>query len=154
MAKPVWFAGVCDSLLARVQTWYENYEKGEIYASRLFLDTTFQKQDLPVLYAHDVPWRQDELEHLVRILKDVKPQWLVTSDFARIPALVSNKAGRKKHAEMVKFRNGYFVLTLIFEYADLKELFLVLKEVKDGRRDTIEELLADKKKAGKEIWEM
>jgi hypothetical protein len=141
-------------MLARVQAWHTNYTQGEVYASRMYLSTKFEKQDIPVLYAHDVPWRQDELEHLVRILTAVKPKWTITIDFERILAMVRNRSKWKKNEEMVKFRDGFFIVTSVFEEPDLKELCLTLKEVRDGRRDTNEELLANQKKAGKEIWQM
>ena len=36
--QALWFAGVCDSLLAKVQAWLATYEQGEVARTRPFLE--------------------------------------------------------------------------------------------------------------------
>jgi hypothetical protein len=127
--------------------------EGRGLATRPYLDQSFQQIDVPVLYAHEVPWRQNELEHLVRILTAMKPEWAITKDFQRMLGIVKNRAIWKKYEKLMKRRGDLFILTLVFEKNDIRELVLVLTEARDGRRGTNEELLAEKQQAGKDIWE-
>jgi hypothetical protein len=79
----IWFAGVCDSLLHRVQVWGEKYELGTVYATRKFLTKSFEHHDVPVQYVHNVPFSLAEMTHLVRILTAERPKWNLTLDFTR-----------------------------------------------------------------------
>jgi hypothetical protein len=153
MSGIAWFTGVCDQILARVERWYLSYERGGVYASRNYLGHDFTQRDVPVLFAHEIPWRLGELKHLVTILKAVKPDWVITKDFGRLLGIVQNRALWKRYEGLLKIRGDLFVITLVFEKPDLNELVALLKEVRDGKPVTNEDLLVEKRNAGKDIWE-
>ena len=78
--QALWFAGVCDSLLAKVQAWLATYEQGEVARTRPFLELDGRVADRPTQYAHKIPWRQAEIDAMVRFLEAAKPESSLTAD--------------------------------------------------------------------------
>jgi len=56
----IWFSGVCDTLLQRIQMWEHKYEQGEIYATRKYLNKRLEHEDLVVQYLHRIPFSVHE----------------------------------------------------------------------------------------------
>ena len=157
MAETVWFQGVCDSLLARIETWEANYQKGEIYSTRHYLTERFEHEDTPVQYVHKVPFALNELSNLVRILTAEKPKWSTTNTFVKLYEIAKNPLARKKHEKMITtMPNGMFMMSLLLEWSELIELRDLLRKVKTGKVQEpagIEGMLAAKKAEGKGMWE-
>ena len=56
----LWFKPVCDDLLGKIHRWWVNYERGEIFSTREWLDREGNKVDKPTRYASGFPsglWR-------------------------------------------------------------------------------------------------
>ena len=157
MAVTPWFAGVCDTLLGRIDVWINHYEKGQVYATRQFMTESFEKIDLPVQYVHDVPFSLAEMTHLVRILTAEAPKERFTEDFRNLLAVIKNPMRMRQLNRMVRqASSGHFVIALTFEKAELVKLLEILSAVKAGRKpadSSVDALVAQKKKAGKGLWE-
>jgi hypothetical protein len=151
-----WFSGVCDSLLQRIVTWEEKYEAGNIYATRQYLTETFEQQDLPVQFVHDVPFSLAEMQNLVRILQAEKPKWTITADFVTVLGLLTNPKARQKKPAMIRtLQNGMFVIALVFEKKEIHEIRELLEFVKGGCvvAPTTAGFQTAWKKSGKGMWQ-
>jgi hypothetical protein len=154
----VWFAGVCDTLLQRIQMWAHKYEQGEVYATRPYM-TVESKDivDVPVQFLHTIPFTLVEMKHLVRILNQEKPRERLTEDFVRLLAIISNPLRLRQVPKMIVMRpGGIFVIRLMLEkveVVDLAELLLSVKEGRSGQLSVVDTHLAKQLKAGKGMWQ-
>ncbi len=80
MPEPIWYAGICDRMLARILWWSQNWSRGDIFATRPFLTTTGKVENIVTKRLLKVPFHPEEFKQLVRILKIVKPVWELTAD--------------------------------------------------------------------------
>ena len=67
---PVWYAGVCDSMLAKVAFWANMWETGEAFATRDWLSPKGEIVPIVTKRLVKVPWPRGEFEHLLRTLSD------------------------------------------------------------------------------------
>lgn len=79
MPEPVWFAGVCDSMLFKVESWLRAWPRGDIFATRTGWSVDGGEFEVVTGRLVKVPLTRSELEHLIRILDAVKPNWLFTA---------------------------------------------------------------------------
>jgi hypothetical protein len=80
VADPLWFAGVCDQVLAKVQWWAANWARGEEYATRPFMNEKFEQVNVVTKRRAKIAWTKQEFQHLVRILETIRPDWPMTHD--------------------------------------------------------------------------
>ena len=80
----LWFKPVCDDLLGKIHRWWVNYERGEIFSTREWLDREGNKVDKPTRYAYRIPFRPLEIQHLVSILEALAPTNSLTKDMKEL----------------------------------------------------------------------
>ena len=71
----LWVRGVCDSMLVKVLEWQRRRDYGAVAATRSFLGQDGKVEHIPTQRAVKLDWRPAELDHLVRILKALRPEW-------------------------------------------------------------------------------
>lgn len=132
MAQPLWFAGICDSMLRKVEFWLRAWPSGNVYATRTHMSKTGEITDVPTMRDVRVAWHPNELKHLVRILKTVRPKWTVTADLeALLPKL--------EHCRLLA--KGERLVPMCSYYNDPQEILELLRQVKAGKVGVEQELL-------------
>lgn len=144
MAGQLWFAGICDAVLARLQAWYQHYDRGEIHSTRPFLNHDGNIVDVVQKREHRVPWKKMELERLYQILLALRPKSPLVPD---VKKLLDN-------IDRCPLGNGgYRIAPLIYYRDDVKELIDAMVEAKQGKTETVESILEEAKSSGKSLWE-
>jgi hypothetical protein len=142
----VWFSGVCDSVLSKVYTWHKVYEQGEVCKDQDYLNVDGVVVKKPTMYAHRIGWTQPELEHLIRIVKDLRPQDPILGEVTRLRALW-------RHGKLVY--GGNRILTLAFYKEHVKLLLDILQEAKTGQTAAkIDQVIEQRRKEGKDLFQM
>ena len=145
-AQPLWYAGVCDSIMKKIEYWVRHYKKGELAATRKYLDPIGGVIDMPTKYAVKLPWKKIELEHLIRIMNTLRPNTPLTEEIQQLE-------GVWKHGTLLP--GGSRVMTLVFYPEHVQEIHKVLLEAKTGQKSaTLDELLKQKQTAGKDLFEV
>lgn len=124
MPEPLWFAGVCDSMLRVVELWAANWDRSPAYATRPFMTATGEIEDIVTKRVVQVAWLPVEFEHLVRILKAVRPNWPMTADLERA------HAGGFRNCRLLP--GGRRLMSMICYKQDALDLFEVLLQAKNG----------------------
>lgn len=146
MAEPVlWFRPVCDTLLLWIYQWYANYERGEVYSTRdwLNLDNVVVKK--PTRYAHRLSVHPLEMRHLVTILQALEPDHALTKDIIHVNSKLRQGQLRP---------GGKYVITLAYYKEDIAFLLHTLLRAKTGRAVTLEQVLVEQQQAGKGMFEL
>ena len=142
----LWYAGICDRVLARVESWRDNYHTGEISATRPYLHPkTLKPTDLVTKRALWVPWRIDEMQHLVSILEAMVPGSGILADFHEIQKRLPNCRARA---------GGYYLIMLNFYEQDVRELCDLLLEAKTGQTHDLKRAAEKAKAEGKGPFEL
>ena len=63
--RPIWYAGTCDSLLAKVKAWHERYGQGQVHSTRQFLDFDGKIVNKPTKMIHTIAFIKQEIDNLV-----------------------------------------------------------------------------------------
>ena len=58
---------MCDTLMAKIATWLQMYERGDESASRPFVTLNGRIVDRVTMYAHRIRFKTQEIDHLVRL---------------------------------------------------------------------------------------
>lgn len=124
----LWFAGLCDRLYHRIQLWHRNYDLGAVYATRPFMGVDGVK-DVVTIRKHKIPIHPKEMEHLIRILRLLRPGQTLTRDVERAAAGLS---------QCRQLLNGYREVEMAFYQEDVRKLLEVLEEAKTGRKPVAE----------------
>ena len=141
MEMPLWYTGVCDSMAAKVLSWYRNWHLAPVYATREKMQTDGTIVQVPTMRAVPVAWTRAELEHLVRILKALRPDWAITSDLA----------GLLQNFDTAKLLpNKQRLISMRSYIEDPKEILDVLVEAKKGK-PSFEQEAAEALKRGESI---
>jgi len=150
----LWFTGVCDDLHRKILIWNQAYWYGEVHSTRQWLDPSSGKpEDKPVKMAHKIPFREVELEHLVRIIESLRPNSALATELKEIKSVW-------KYAKAVRgfrFLHSYWSkvplpsglhrsVTLIFYPEHVKEIISILQEAKTGQK-------AETKSSDKDMFE-
>lgn len=160
-ASPLWFGGVCDDLLFKVMIWGRAYWRGEVHSTRQFLELDGRVVDKPTKMAHDIPFREVELDHLVRIGQALKPDSPLLEELIRIKGMWKNgKAVRgnkyfRNYWAKVNLPTGiHKVITLAFYPEHVNEIVNMLKQAKTGQRSTtLEKIVQERQEQGKDLFE-
>jgi hypothetical protein len=155
MAEALWYRPVCDDLLQKIARWFRDYESGEVFSTRQYLDKIGGLMDLPQKRVFRLAIKPLELEHLVLILKALAPKSPLTSD------LVGLCEGMKRRFKNIPLKNrpfmvasGEWVVKLAYYRADVQELIGYLIEAKTGKTQNMAAVLEQQKKEGKDLFEL
>jgi hypothetical protein len=127
----LWVRGVCDSMLLQVMDWQRRWESGAVAATRPFLGKDGAVEDVVTKRAVKVIFRPAELDHLVRILLAVRPEWEFSLDLEKFRTQGFSRGrlltGNRRMVEMVSFRD------------DLVEIMAALVLARSGESKTVKE---------------
>lgn len=144
----IWYSGICDVLLTRVQFWYKNYEFGEVCKDQDYLSLEGEVQKKPTMYAYKMPWSKIELSHLVRIMQESNPNSDLTKEVAKLPEIW-------KRGQRVPVPGEYRMMTLAFYKEHVKEILDTLLQTKSNTTSSpIDEVIKQRKEAGKDLFEV
>ena len=151
----LWFKPVCDDLLGKIHRWWVNYERGEIFSTREWLDREGNKVDkLNTLCL------QDTLQAFGDPAPGLDPGGLGASELAdqghegsprKHEAPLQQSASKEWY---VLLATGEWVITLAWYKADIEEVLTLLLEAKSGKSQTVESLAEQQKAQGKELFEV
>jgi hypothetical protein len=151
----LWFKPVCDDLLGKIHRWWVNYERGEIFSTREWLDREGNKVDKPTRYAYRIPFRPLEIQHLVSILEALAPANSLTKDMKELHESMKHRfihLNLKNRPRLLP--TGEWMVTLAWYKADIEEVLTLLLEARSGKSQTIESLAAQQKEQGKDLFEV
>jgi hypothetical protein len=151
----LWFKPVCDDLLGKIHRWWVNYERGEIFSTREWLDREGNKVDKPTRYAYRIPFRPLEIQHLVSILEALAPTNSLTKDMKELHESMKHRftnLNLKNRPRLLP--TGVWMVTLAWYKADIEEVLTLLLEAKSGKSQTIESLAERQKEQGKDLFEV
>ena len=151
----LWFKPVCDDLLGKIHRWWVNYEHGEIFSTREWLDREGNKIDKPTRYAYRIPFRPLEIQHLVSILEALAPTNSLTKDMKELHESMKHRfinLPLKNRPRLLP--TGEWMITLALYKADIEEVLTLLLEAKSGKSQTIESLAEQQKEQGKDLFEV
>ena len=151
----LWFKPVCDDLLGKIHRWWVNYEHGEIFSTREWLDREGNKVDKPTRYAYRIPFRPLEIQHLVSILEALAPTNSLTKDMKELHESMKHRfinLNLKNRPRLLP--TGEWMVTLAWYKADIEEVLTLLLEAKSGKSRTIESLAEQQKEQGKDLFEV
>jgi hypothetical protein len=151
----LWFKPVCDDLLGKIHGWWVNYERGEIFSTREWLDREGNKVDKPTRYAYRIPFRPLEVQHLVSILEALAPTNSLTKDMKELHESMKHRfinLNLKNRPRLLP--TGEWMVTLAWYKADIEEVLTLLLEAKSGKSQTIESLAEQQKEQGKDLFEV
>lgn len=121
------------------------------------MSQTGELKDMIMKCAHEIPFREIELNHLIKIISVLRPGTLLLEELIKIKDLW--KYG--KAVRGYKYQKGYWsrinlpqsngiyrILVVAFYQEHVKEILRILQEAKTGKKveDTIKE-------SGKELFE-
>lgn len=142
---PTWYVPVCDRVLAKVQLWFDIYDRGDESASRKWITMNARIVDRTTMYAHRIKWKATELDHLIRLLDALAEHQELTSDFKRV------REGLH-HGRLLP--NGEREVVLNFYKADVAEVLDVLRRAKSGKLLTLDQTAQKQTEAGKGMFEI
>lgn len=162
IANALWFSPICNELQGKIALWNAAYWYGEIHSTRKWLNpTSGQVEDKPTRMAHEIPLREIELDHLIRIVESLRPNSEIISELKEIKKIW--KYG--KPIKGFRFQKSYWsnfilpsgihrILTMCFYPEHIKEILAILEEAKTGQKALVIETAIEKaKEAGKELFE-
>jgi len=151
-ANGLWFKGVCDELYLKIAAWDKAYWFGMVHSTRKWLDpANGQVIDKPTKMAHEIPFREVELEHLSRIANELRSGSQLAEELKNLCVLWQHGRAVKGH----KFSKGYWaaislppglhrVITVAFYPEHVKDILYLLDE---ARGDSV------RRAEGKELFE-
>ena len=140
----LWFKPVCDDLLGKIHRWWVNYERGEIFSTREWLDREGNKVDKPTRYAYRIPFRPLEIQHLVSILEALAPTNSLTKDMKEL------HESMKHRFINLNLKNGHLGLV----QGRHRRGSHASARSQSGKSQTIESLAEQQKEQGKELFEV
>lgn len=128
---------------------------GEVHSTRDWMNpTTMQIEPKPTKMAHCIPFRDIELEHLLRILESkasgtpMLEEWQNIKKIWKYGKAVQGYVYQKSYWSRVQLPQGmHKVLTIVFYPEHIKELISILEETKTGKKKIAA------KREGKELLE-
>jgi hypothetical protein len=150
----LWFKPVCDDLLGKIHRWWVNYERGEIFSTREWLDREGNKVDKPTRYAYRTPFKPLEIQHLVSILEALAPANSLTKDMKELHESMKrrfNNLNLKNRPRLLA--TGEWVITLAWYKADIEEVLEILLRARDNR-PSFEDTRKEQERSGKELFEL
>lgn len=146
MEKPsgAWFKGVCDDLLAKMAWWLHNYERGKVNRTRPFLTQSNNIVDVPTAYLHIIPFKQAEVDHLVRLMTVYRPEKAAILDMLKIT---------QRDLKQYPLRpGGIYAAPMPYYKADVQEIVDALLEAREGQA-SIKQQAEQNVQEGKFVWD-
>jgi len=139
----LWYTGACDRMLDRVLWWYNHWGQGKVHSTRPYFGLTGVTA-VVTKRVLSVPFHPREFEHMVRILRALKPEWVITADMDMILPKLS--------AQPV-MADGVRLVPISTYQADVREILETLLKAKAGASPE-DELgkLVEKQKPGESLW--
>lgn len=155
----LWFNGICDELYQKIAVWDAAYWHGDVHSTRDWLDPRAGKPvPKPVKMAHFIPFREVELDHLVRIVEDIRPASTMLEEVKGLQKLwksgkpvVGTRYSRSYWSKVPLPKGIHRVLTVVFYPEHVKELLGILVEAKTGHK--ADNFILEQKQAGKDLFE-
>ena len=141
--QPLWFSGVCDRLLLKVRLWVQAWPRGEVYATRPWMDKAGNIVQVPTMRVVKLSFHRRELEAAVRILQALRPKDTITTDLAK----VLQGLGTCKPSQ-----GGERIVEIATYEKDPSEVLKALFEARDGKQGFAPNVDAAVKIGGK-LWE-
>lgn len=149
----LWFTGICDELYQKIVLWNAAYWKGEVHSTRQFLNEKGEVVDKPTKCAHRIPFRQQELDHLVRIASQLRPNTPMLDELKQLKSIwkkgkaVQGNVFRHAYWSKIVLPNGlHRSITLAFYPEHAKDVMNLLIEAKTNQ-------IQEKKRVGKDLFE-
>jgi hypothetical protein len=136
---------MCDTLMAKISTWLQMYERGDESASRPFVTLNGRIVDRVTMYAHRIRFKTQEIDHLVRLLHALAEHQELTADFTKV---------RQGMTKLKLVPGGEYEIPLNFYKQDVVEILDVLIRAKTGRLKTVEQSAAEQAESGKGMFEV
>jgi hypothetical protein len=144
----LWAEPVCSELLRTFDSILRNYERGKLASTRDWLDPSKGVIKVPTSYAWQVIFKPIHLQYLCIIMTELAPDSPVTPDIINL----RDNLGKGKNASLQT--GGGYLVTLWF-YKDVYQIIVnTLKEAKYGKPKTQEDIAAEQKQQGKELFEI
>lgn len=151
--NPIWFDGVCDTLLAKIKIWYERYETGQVRGTRAFLNNDGTLEDRPVKYLHEIPITQKEAEAILRIMRAKRPKLPLTEMLAPLINTL------RRYPMRMQGTVPAWMIPFAYYKPEVRE---ILKAIEEARADaknttvgpTLDQFVEDKKKQGGHLWKV
>jgi precorrin isomerase len=134
-----WYRPVCDTLLAKIQLWLNQYDRGKESATRQWISQNARIVDVVTMRAHTLRFKPLEIDHLIRLLDALAEHKELAADF---------QAVRDGMHRGRLFPGGDREVILNF----YKEMLDVLIKAKTGKK-TIAEVAKEQSDAGKGMFE-
>lgn len=160
--NPLWFTPICDEVHRKIAIWNQAYNLGEVHSTRQWLNPkSGSPEDMPTRFAHKIPLRQVELEHLIRITESLRPGSTLLDELKEIQSVW--RYG--KPIQGYRFNYSYWskiqlpaglhrAMTLAFYPEHVKEILDLLTEAKTGQKAaSADALISAKKTEGKDLFE-
>lgn len=158
----LWYAGPCDDLLSKIIIWDQAYWMGEVHSTRKWLDPLKGVIDKPTRMAHYIPFREIELDHLLRIVRVMRPDSELLSELEAVRKIwkygkpVSGYRYMRSYWSKVSLPSPgmHRVIIMAFYPEHVKDILALLTEAKTGQKSSKLELAVEEaRKAGKELFE-
>ncbi len=139
--KTLWFRGVCDSLLSKVQAWHKGWNTGRVAGTRPYMDVSGMI-DVPTIREHDIAFHPRELEYAIKIMKAIKPM-------APMTALLERARQGLDRCQLLP--GGLRRVKLQTYFEDVDVLLKTLVEAKTGQT-SLEDQIASQPNTGSGLW--
>lgn len=148
---PIWFDGVCDTLLAKIKIWHDRYESGQVRGTRQFLNTDGKLEDKPVKWLHQIPLTQKEAESLIRIMAAKRPKSPLTEMLA---PLAQNL---RRYPMRMQGITPTWTVPFAYYKPEVRDILKALEEARADAKNitigpTLDQFVDDKKKRGGHLW--
>lgn len=157
---PLWFAGICDELYSKIAIWDNAYWYGEIHSTRQFLTKSGELVDRPTKMAHEIPFREVELDQLIVIMEALRPATPMIEELKRLKKVwkygkpVRGYVFRKSYWSKITLPQGmHRVITVAFYPEHVKDILTILQEAKTGQKAATFESIIKDKSDGKDLFE-
>jgi len=141
-AGPLWFSGICDSLLMKVYLWARDWGRGEEAATRTWLSPRMIEEKIVTKRAARIGWKKVEFENLIRILTALRPNWILTADL---------KAVFERFDRAKLLPGNERELIMVAYQQDPIEILQVLLQAKSGQAKAEAEI-EERIKTGQPLW--
>lgn len=161
-ANPLWFTPICDEVARKIAIWDKAYWLGEIHSTRQWLNPkSGDVENKPTRMAHDMPWRDVELDHLIRVIGSLRPDTPLLKELEEVRSIwkygkpVMGFRLMKSYWSQIQLPKGiHRVLTMAFYPEHVKEILAILEEAKTGQKSaSLEAAVEQARQEGKELFE-
>jgi len=126
-AEALWFKGICDGILAKVQKWYRDYDRGEVFATRDWRHQVGGTVKVPVVRLHSIPFTRVEVDRLLGIVQALSENLALKTNAALM------EVSWRKSRPVAAGPPGHRWMKLAFRKSEIKSLIDALIMAKTGQ---------------------